>query len=98
MAELSDEMTLSYTYTKANASLNSGGGVREYLKGLSIVELFCQQHTDHYYVSGRCNIDLNTLHQVALSGLCATLESVVTDRLQECVSILYEYYTTVEGV
>lgn len=98
MAKLSDELTLGYTYNKASSFLNSGGGVKEYLKGLSIVELFCQQHDDHYYVSGRCNIDLNMLHQIALSGMCTALESVVSDRLQECVSILYEYYTTVEGV
>jgi len=96
MATPEEKMTLSYTYQKVKAIFDgSDDTTRTYLQGLADVELFCQQHNDHYYVKDICNIDLNTLHQVALSGLNSLLRDIVVDRLRECVSILEEYSTYV---
>lgn len=98
MENFSNTLSLENTYLQAKSILDSGGGTANYLNGLSIVEMFCQQHDDHYYRSGVCNLDLNTLHQISISGLCATLDATIVDRLQECVSILYEYNEQTKGV
>lgn len=92
MSTLQEEMSLLGVYNKVHQILMSGDlSTSNCMRGLSIVELFCQQNDDHYYVPERCNIDLNTLHQVALSGLSSCLNDTVVDRLQECDSILQEY-------
>ena len=99
MSTLQNQLTLSHVYNHVKAILDSAdGSTDKYLEGLSLVELFCQQHEDHYYVLNRCNIDLNQLHQIALSGLCSCLKDTILDRLKECVSILYEYKVTTEEV
>lgn len=96
MTSIQETMSLSYTYNKVHEIVTSGDlSTSNCLKGLCIVELFCQQNDDHYYVLNRCNIDLNMLHQVALSGMCSCLNDTVVDRLQECDSILQEYFLTV---
>ena len=96
MSTLQEDLSLLDTYNMVNEILTSGDlSTPNCMRGLSIVELFCQQNDDHYYVSGRCNIDLNTLHQIALSGLCSCLNDNIVDRLQECNSMLQEYSSVV---
>ena len=92
MSSFDDTLDLEETYNKVHSILISGDlSSATCMKGLCVVELFCQQNDDHYYVPNRCNIDLNTLHQVALSGLCSCLNDTIVDRLQECDSMLQEY-------
>lgn len=92
MSSFDDTLDLEETYNKVHSILTSGDlSFAICMKGLCVVELFCQQNDDHYYIPNRCNIDLNTLHQVALSGLCSCLNDTIVDRLQECDSILQEY-------
>lgn len=91
MANISENMTLRHVYDEVNSILQNASSVADYLNALSIVELFCQTHDDHYFVLDTCNIDLNTLHQLALSGLCSCLFSTITDKAKECFGILEGY-------
>lgn len=98
MASIQEQMSLLYVFNKVQGILSKADlTVADMWEALSIVELFCQQHTDSYFVKSRCNIDLSTLHMVAISGLSSCLSDTVSDRVNECQSIL-ESYLDVEGV